>query len=412
MSRDFSVIALLAAYNEADVIDQVVRHLISQGVRIHLLDHGSTDGTLEKVTPFAKQGALTIEQFMPEEDSGLFTWERILARKEALALSLDADWFIHHDADECRDSPWPRTTLRDAIQTVDRLGYNAIDFEVFNFWPVDDSFEPGDDLDKSFRYYSPPGPQDRRQIKCWKKQEGQVDLRTLGGHEALFENRRVFPLRFILRHYPIRSQRHAERKVFRERRDRFLTAERERGWHLQYDDFKEGTSFIRDPTSLTRFDADRARLQVTVDHREVQALRTEHQQLAWELDRKRAEFGSLSGRYDQLARAHDALEQQLSVVAAALSRAELATRERIAAEAVLQAQVHGLQAQLRGLQAQVHALQTTAAARDRELANSVDELRLAENRISSLLTSRSWRWMAPLRQVYEVMQAWRQTAGR
>ena len=37
--RDFSVVAIIAAYNEADIIGQVVADLIAQGVSVYLLDH-------------------------------------------------------------------------------------------------------------------------------------------------------------------------------------------------------------------------------------------------------------------------------------------------------------------------------------------------------------------------------------
>ena len=46
MSREFSVVAIIAAFNEADVIGQVVKHLVDEGVGVYLLDHGSTESTL------------------------------------------------------------------------------------------------------------------------------------------------------------------------------------------------------------------------------------------------------------------------------------------------------------------------------------------------------------------------------
>ena len=74
---------------------------------------------------------------------------------------------------------------------------------------VHDRFEPGGDIREAFPYYSEQAPYDRVQIRCWKKAP-DVDLASSGGHEARFEGRRVFPLRFILRHYPIRGQAHGE----------------------------------------------------------------------------------------------------------------------------------------------------------------------------------------------------------
>ena len=137
-------------------------------------------------------------------------------------------WFIHHDADEFRESPWSHLSLNDAIRHVDALGFNAIDFAGLDFWPVHDGFRAGDDVRDAFTFYSELAPYDRPQVRCWKKTDS-LDLASSGGHDARFPDRRVFPLRFILRHYPIRGQAHGERKVFRERRNRFLERERAQG---------------------------------------------------------------------------------------------------------------------------------------------------------------------------------------
>src|SRR5262249_28900514 len=153
------------------------------------------------------------------------------------------------------------------IYKVDRLGYNAIDFELLNSRPTHDGFQAGQDLRRAFPFYEPGNVWDKTQIKCWKKTDAPVDLASTGGHEALFPGRRVFPLRFILRHYPIRSRRHGERKVFRERRARFLPRERERGWHVQYDAITEGERFVKDSGTLSHYDPDLVRLGLVLHHR-------------------------------------------------------------------------------------------------------------------------------------------------
>ena len=118
---------------------------------------------------------------------------------------------------------------------MDALGFNAIDFAGLDFWPVDDSFRAGDDVRDAFTCYAELAPYDRVQIRCWKK-TARLDLASSGGHEARFPGRRVFPLRFILRHYPIRGQAHGERKVLRGAAEPVSASEeRARGWHVQYD---------------------------------------------------------------------------------------------------------------------------------------------------------------------------------
>src|SRR6185503_8331462 len=102
---------------------------------------------------------------------------------------------------------WTGVPLLDGIRPVDALGYNAIDFASPDLWPIDDRFQPGSDLRDALTLHSEREWYDRLQIRCWKKAP-DVDLAATGGHEAQFEGRRVFPVRFISRHYPIRSQAH------------------------------------------------------------------------------------------------------------------------------------------------------------------------------------------------------------
>ncbi len=268
MTRSFRTIALLAAYNEGDVISSVIGHLAESGVDVYLIDNRSTDDTASQATPWLGKGLLEIEEFparAPEDREHPFDWTAILRRKEELAGSLDADWFLHHDADEFRETPWPGIGLGEGIRWVDRLGYNCIDFRVFNFPPVDDAFSGGDPRGH-FRYWSEAPEFDRSQLKCWKNDGGPVSLVPSGGHEVGIPNRRVFPIPFLLRHYPIRSQAHGRRKVFSDRRGRFLERERARQWHIQYDAIEESHDFLADPATLRPFDADQVRLELMLDN--------------------------------------------------------------------------------------------------------------------------------------------------
>jgi glycosyltransferase involved in cell wall biosynthesis len=165
--RPIRITAIIAAYNEADIIAQTVGDLVRQGIAAHVLDHHSTDGTAAALDPFLRSGLVHIEPFPPAGAAGTdrFPWTQILRRKEALARELDADWFIHHDADEFRESPWPHLNLREGVALVDRLGYNAIDFAVLNFWPTGDAPSGGSDVRETFCHYEPGGGVASRPLK-------------------------------------------------------------------------------------------------------------------------------------------------------------------------------------------------------------------------------------------------------
>src|SRR5579862_1817259 len=452
---DFTVIAILAAYNEGDVVAQVIGDLVRQGIQVYLVDHGSTDDTVVQAEPFLGCGLLEIERL---GGGPTVRWSDVLRRKEELAAQLAADWFLHQDADEFRESPWENLGLREAIRRVDRLGYDAIDFELLNFRPTHDDFRPGADVREAFRYYERAQSYDKVQVRCWRRGEHAVDLVSSGGHDAMFPGRKVFPVRFLLRHYPVRGQAHGERKVLVERLQRFAQEERAQGWHVQYGrhgsdpedppdrqgrGVPAGTSFLRDPASLVLYDPERVRLRLWLETRRVEEL--EERLAAWEGGGAPpdppgdAGAGPGLAAYERLSRelharnlevaaereraaalGYDLHARNLEVTAereraAALGRdlharnLELAAeRERAAAfsralderqreAARLAGELAARDAAVAARDAAVAARDAAVAARDAHLLRLQAELDARGRELAAILASRSWRWTAPLR---------------
>lgn len=361
------VVALVATYNEADVIGWVVRDLVAQGIAVYVLDDGSTDGTVEALEPLVGHGVLAVER-LPASDPPSFSLARIMRRKEALARELPAGWFINHDADEFRESPWAEADLAAAIARVDALGYNAIDFELLNFWPTHDDFQPGDDPRTAFRHYQRGDAWDRVQIRCWKNLGVPVDLAGSAGHEAAFAGRRVFPLRFLLRHYPIRGQAHGERKVLRERLPRFDAAERGRGWHVQYEAVHPDARFLRDAAALVPYDPAAVRLDLLLRHRGVEALERAAAALEAEVGARTREAAALRAELDAL---------QATLAATAADRDARGT------------EIGRLRSALDVAGEEAHRLRAA--------------LTEARGRLDAVYTSRSWRWTAPLRRAQRLV---------
>ncbi len=131
MGDPFRVTAIIAAFNEGDIISRVIGHLVENGVDVYLIDNHSTDDTVEQASGWVGHGLLDIELFPPNrpvrsEASTFFDWTAILQRKEILARELRANWFINHDADEIRESPFPGLDLREAIRWV---GHARLQFD-------------------------------------------------------------------------------------------------------------------------------------------------------------------------------------------------------------------------------------------------------------------------------------------
>jgi len=252
---NFRVIAIISTYNEEDVIVPVIDHLINEGVSVYLIDNWSTDCTFDLVNQIDR-GVIGKERWPKDGPTTTYDWEEILKRKEELSQELDADWFMHCDADEIHESPWKGIKLRDAIYLVDQQGYNAIDFTVINFYPVDNNYQPGTSLTNYFKYFEfGKHPAYFKQIQGWKKTKERVNLHGSGGHSVKFSNRKIFPCKFLLRHYPIRSQSHGEKKIFQDRKQRFNPLEKKKGWHNHYDSITLKSSFLKSPEELLEFNS-------------------------------------------------------------------------------------------------------------------------------------------------------------
>jgi Glycosyl transferase family 2 len=251
---DFRVVAIMPVFNEADIIVPSLENLIQQGIEVYLLDNWSNDETERLASRFLGRGLIRIEKFPADGPGDHYELRPTLERIASLADEIRADWIVANDADEVRCSPWPGVSLRDAIYAADQRGFNAIDYTNIIFEPTDDRYQQGSSLGH-FRYFRfGPDPWHLLRINSWKRLGRTIDLVESGGHEVRFEGRRVFPFKFLLKHYPIRSQRQGERKIFRERKPRFSEEERAIGWHVQYDQIGEEESFIRDPATLLEFD--------------------------------------------------------------------------------------------------------------------------------------------------------------
>ena len=154
-------------------------------------------------------------------------WERQVQHTEGYATRIDADWVMHHDADEIRYAPWRGVTLAEAFAHVDAVGYNAIDFTL-NFSLPERIPDPPQPFEGSMTWFEFGRRQEHFvQIKVWKNTGGLVVLGPSGRHDAVFEGRPIFPLKFLMEHHPLRARAQATRKIFDERLPGLARAPRE-----------------------------------------------------------------------------------------------------------------------------------------------------------------------------------------
>lgn len=248
--RPFKIQCYLPIHNEADILIPLIKHMSQQGIACHVLDGWSTDGSYEILKNAGRY--VTVERFPEQRDDGIWNCRRTLARIEELAAKADAEWCYLSDADEFRRSPIPDELLDEGIWRVNAEGYNAVDHEVFSFVCTgEEDWEPGDNPESHFQFYNPDDMIARLpQIKAWRNVR-RVDLVSSGGHEARFPGRKVYPQKFVMKHYPYRTPEQARRKL-ETRLARRCHEEHDRGWGVHYDEqFPPG--FIWDPETVWKW---------------------------------------------------------------------------------------------------------------------------------------------------------------
>ena len=252
-------LALMTTYNEEDIIEQCVENLFAQGLDVFVVDDGSTDGTVDKLEAIARATPrLTLDQ---DTRKGALFYDRevlfatLLAQIKRVAAN-GTTWGMYVDPDEIRSSPWPGVSLAEAFARVESLGYNAVDFTVADFRYTQGqvmSSAPFETQMRLFEFGRRPGH--FFQIKAWRQTPGlDVSLYPSCGHDAHFTGRRVFPLKFLLKHYPLRGADHARRKIHQDRLPRYDPKEVARGAHVQYNSYRDQVPVGWDPDSLQAWD--------------------------------------------------------------------------------------------------------------------------------------------------------------
>jgi glycosyltransferase involved in cell wall biosynthesis len=220
------IVAMIQVFNERRFIAPCVEHLREQGIDVYLIDNESTDDTVAIAERYLGNGVIGIES-LPRP--GGFELRRQCRRQEELAAELDADWLIHHDADEMRASTQRGQSLAEAIREADEAGFNAVNFLEFAFVPTleaPDHDHPAFAL--TMRSYYPFQPWFPHRCNAWKRQDEPVELEWSAGHVVRFPDLRMAPRTLAMRHYLFLNVEHAQHKFVRRA---FSEDEVDDGWY-------------------------------------------------------------------------------------------------------------------------------------------------------------------------------------
>jgi glycosyltransferase involved in cell wall biosynthesis len=121
--------------NEADIIEESIRHLFRQGIDgVLVADNGSTDGTGEKLR------SLSTELNVHVASDGIAAhWQSAkMTRLSKWAIAEGAEWVVPFDADEFWFGP-PGMTLAEYLASVQ---HDVVQAAWYQFRPVAEKIEP------------------------------------------------------------------------------------------------------------------------------------------------------------------------------------------------------------------------------------------------------------------------------
>jgi len=254
-----NAIAYMFVFNEVDILSWSVQHAVDQGLHVHLIDNFSDDGSYEMACGIAAADQrITVSRWPESGPPSHANLSEMLDHVDQMAARSRFDWCMIYDADEIRRSSRPQERLADAIARIDAAGFNAIDHDL-EVYVQRDGFD-GSQNPETYLVVRQLDHSDQHlnHLKCWKNLGCYVNLNSHGGHRVSFAGIKIAPERLILKHYPLRSQEQAHRKV-RSRNARWAPSDRRLGWHTQYDGSQVAV------VTLTRFPDLFDRLRHSID---------------------------------------------------------------------------------------------------------------------------------------------------
>jgi Glycosyl transferase family 2 len=254
--RNPRALGVLLCYNDEDILEEVIQHLLFNRHKLVAWDHGSNDGTAAILDKY--QDDMLERSFIPRS----FDFYKLY---EAMSDNLISkyvnrfDWISWPDSDEILEGPKRDRGYYSYVREVFLSEANSIQFNNFNYWFTSEDDTGIASTVRRVRHYClyPDCPP---RIRSWRA--SATNIREFNHNPIPGE---VFPQLFNLRHYPMRTQQQAIARVTRDR----AGLERD-GQNFHYDMAKEDLGLlIVDPQLLHIDDGSDLNTCVTFNWRQI-----------------------------------------------------------------------------------------------------------------------------------------------
>lgn len=216
-----SITAVVCCRNEAIYLKNLLPYCAEEGIEVALIDHGSDDGSKDIFCTKNYPNLVSREDLSFD---GVFDLSAQLLVKANLIEKLKSDWVIHQDADEVLHSPDSWGGLRESFEEAHDGKFNALNFNELVMLPSTPSIDDYMSNNRSYYFFE---PRPLRLMRAWRRSADLTNVAS-GGHILLGKDLYVFPRLMILKHFMVRSQRHAIEKFVGRK---FAEGDLAKGWH-------------------------------------------------------------------------------------------------------------------------------------------------------------------------------------
>lgn len=201
-------LGVLLCYNDGDILEEAIEHLLDNNHDLVVWNHGSHDNTKEVLDKYDDK--LLERKYVPRKFD-FYNLYQAMSKNLINNYINEYDWISWPDQDEFLEGPDRKKNYYAYICDVYNSKYNWIRFNNINYW-----FTERDNLSekspvKRIKYYSIfPGCSPR--IRSWRA--NVTNIREFNHNELEGEQ---YPKLFNLRHYPMRSKEQMEGRINRDR---------------------------------------------------------------------------------------------------------------------------------------------------------------------------------------------------
>lgn len=252
---DYRACGILFCYNEEHILEYTLPYYLRQGIDLVIFDNESTDSSMRIVEALQKgreqYGGRILEVLMIKTEG--YEWRNILRFAcDYMHQKLSRyEWILLIDADSFYHSPVEGMTLLEFMDFNKKEHYNILDGTVREFLPTekdDPAIRSPLERLKYFKIYDAG-----RQHKIFLYHRS-IDFYTEWGHVCLRDRPRVGIVKFWYHHYPWVSYEHGLKKIFKDRKPRYVERKEFPYLHPQYfSTLPLEKDLIKDSRQLHRF---------------------------------------------------------------------------------------------------------------------------------------------------------------